>query len=97
MIKKMIDLYWMNWMSRILQEKMIIPIKCFTCGKVIADKYRFYCQQVAALHKGDVHETIYLEKNHDLSKSMEGLVMDSLNITRMCCRRHFLTHVDDIS
>ena len=21
---------------------MIIPIKCFTCGKVIADKYRYY-------------------------------------------------------
>ena len=25
---------------------MIIPIKCFTCGMVIADKYRFYVEEV---------------------------------------------------
>ena len=25
---------------------MIIPIKCFTCGNVIANKYRFYQQEV---------------------------------------------------
>jgi DNA-directed RNA polymerase subunit N (RpoN/RPB10) len=25
---------------------MIIPIKCFTCGMVIADKYRHYLAEV---------------------------------------------------
>ena len=25
---------------------MIIPIKCFTCGEVLADKYRYYIQEV---------------------------------------------------
>jgi len=25
---------------------MIIPVKCFTCGKVIGDKYRYYLIQV---------------------------------------------------
>ena len=25
---------------------MIIPIKCFTCGKVLADKYLYYCRAV---------------------------------------------------
>ena len=25
---------------------MIIPVKCFTCGTVIADKYRFYVEEV---------------------------------------------------
>ena len=25
---------------------MIIPIKCFTCGKVIGDKYRYYLSEV---------------------------------------------------
>ena len=25
---------------------MIIPIKCFTCGEVLADKYRYYLEQV---------------------------------------------------
>ena len=27
-------------------------------------------------------------------KTPEGIVMDELNLTRMCCRRHMLTHVD---
>ena len=25
---------------------MIIPIKCVSCGNVIADKYRYYLEQV---------------------------------------------------
>ena len=25
---------------------MIIPVKCYTCGKVIADKYRYYLNKV---------------------------------------------------
>ena len=25
---------------------MIIPVKCFTCGNVLANKYRFYLQEV---------------------------------------------------
>ena len=25
---------------------MIIPVKCFTCGTVLGDKYRFYLQEV---------------------------------------------------
>jgi DNA-directed RNA polymerase I, II, and III subunit RPABC5 len=25
---------------------MIIPVKCYTCGKVIADKYRYYLSKV---------------------------------------------------
>ena len=28
---------------------MIIPIKCFTCGKVLADKYLFYQKEVRKL------------------------------------------------
>lgn len=79
---------------------MIIPIKCFTCGKVIADKYRYYAQQVARRKSQcniDAKETIYLEKTTDLVKSIEGEVMDSLHITSRCCRRHFLSHVDHLS
>ena len=25
---------------------MIIPVKCFTCGKVLADKYQFYLTEI---------------------------------------------------
>jgi DNA-directed RNA polymerase subunit N len=80
---------------------MIIPIKCFTCGTVIADKYRFYVQEVRKkklAKKGndesiDIDKVLYLTKEfHD--KTPEGEVLDELNMKKMCCRRHFLTHVD---
>ena len=75
---------------------MIIPVKCFTCGMVLADKYRFYTEEVRKrkLAKSmDVEKVIYLTKEfHD--KTPEGEVLDELNMTKMCCRRHFLTHVD---
>jgi DNA-directed RNA polymerase I, II, and III subunit RPABC5 len=75
---------------------MIIPIKCFTCGNVLADKYRFYTEEVRKrkLAKSmDVDKVLYLTKEfHD--KTPEGEVLDELNMIKMCCRRHFLTHVD---
>jgi len=75
---------------------MIIPVKCFTCGNVLADKYRYYLEEVRKkkLAKGiDLEKVIYLTKEfHD--KTPEGHVLDDLNMTKMCCRRHMLTHVD---
>jgi DNA-directed RNA polymerase subunit N len=80
---------------------MIIPIKCFTCGMVIANKYRFYQEQVrkkklAKKSNGesiDVDKVLYLTKEF-ADKTPEGEVLDELNMKKMCCRRHFLTHVD---
>jgi DNA-directed RNA polymerase subunit N (RpoN/RPB10) len=73
---------------------MIIPIKCFSCGKVIADKYRYYINTVQLRKKEkNIPDVVYLT-NHNTEKSIEGVVLDELNITRMCCRRHMLTHVD---
>jgi len=75
---------------------MIIPIKCFTCGMVIADKYRHYVEEVRKkkLAKGvDVEKVVYLTKEFH-EKTAEGEVMDDLGLKKMCCRRHMLTHVD---
>jgi|TARA_Y100000816_G_C25885517_1_gene462033 DNA-directed RNA polymerase I, II, and III subunit RPABC5 len=75
---------------------MIIPIKCFTCGTVLADKYRFYLQEVRKIkfeEKLEKDKVIYFSEN-DVKKTPEGLVLDKLKLTRMCCRRHMLTHVD---
>jgi len=75
---------------------MIIPVKCFTCGMVLADKYRFYTEEVRKKNLAksmDVDKVLYLTKEfHD--KTPEGEVLDELNMNKMCCRRHFLTHVD---
>jgi DNA-directed RNA polymerase subunit N (RpoN/RPB10) len=80
---------------------MIIPIKCFTCGTIIADKYRFYVEEVRKkklAKKGndesiDIDKVLYLTKEFH-EKTPEGEVLDELNMKKMCCRRHFLTHVD---
>lgn len=75
---------------------MIIPVKCFTCGKVIGDKYNFYLSEVRKmkLAKGtSTDEVVYLTKEF-VEKTPEGQVMDQLGLRRQCCRRHMLTHVD---
>ena len=76
---------------------MIIPIKCFTCGMVIADKYRYYQEEVRKrkLSKGmkELDNVLYLTKEFS-EKTVEGEVLDDLGLKKMCCRRHMLTHVD---
>jgi hypothetical protein len=78
---------------------MIIPIKCFTCGNVLADKYRYYLEKVRQRKPpGSSDAVIYLTKekiqNHQVEKTVEGQVLDSLGLYNVCCRRHLLTHVD---
>ena len=75
---------------------MISPVKCFTCGMVLADKYRFYQEEVRKrkLAKSlDVEKVIYLTPEYS-QKTPEAEVLDELNLKKMCCRRHMLTHVD---
>ena len=54
---------------------MIIPVRCFTCGKVIGDKWEEFKKRVAAGEN-------------------PAEVLDSLGLTRYCCRRMLLSHVD---
>ena len=75
---------------------MIIPVKCVTCGKVLANKYRFYLNSVRQkkLERGlDIEDVIYFN-NNTKNKSPEGETLDLLGLTDLCCRRHMLTHVD---
>jgi len=82
---------------------MIIPIKCFTCGMVLADKYRYYLEEVRKrkLAKNmeklakdeEIDKVLYLTKEFH-EKTPEGIVLDELGFNKMCCRRHMLTHVD---
>jgi len=80
---------------------MIIPIKCFTCGMVLADKYRYYTESVrmkkmaqrSSTTEVDFNKIVYLTKEFN-EKTPEGEVMDQLGLNKMCCRRHMLTHVD---
>ena len=72
---------------------MIIPIKCFTCGMVLADKYRYYLAEVARKKMELNNKVIYLTQEFR-DKTPEGEVLDELGLKKMCCRRNILTHVD---
>ena len=50
----------------------IIPIRCFTCGKVIANKWEKYIT--------------YEDKT---------LAFKELKIEKICCKRMFLTNIDN--
>lgn len=79
---------------------MIIPIKCITCGTVIADKYQYFCEEVrrrkltgkAKDDVGQLRAITYLTTGNQ-AKTAEGHVLDEMGLS-LCCRRHLLTHVD---
>ena len=73
---------------------MIIPIKCFTCGKVLADKYQYYLRETQKFteENGDVNTIDMSCKT--IKKTKKGEVMDKLGLKRYCCRTIMLSHVD---
>lgn len=78
---------------------MIIPIRCFTCGNILADKWRYYEKQVNEYRKrdgGGQNGILYLDTT-TLPVTAESQALKELNIKRYCCRKHMLTHVDLIA
>jgi len=75
---------------------MIIPIRCMNCGSPIAQLWRYYEERVKEV-KAETGNTksgpIYMDGTTPVS-TPEGQVLDELNLTRYCCRKHFLTHTD---
>jgi DNA-directed RNA polymerase subunit N (RpoN/RPB10) len=75
---------------------MIIPIRCFSCNKLIADKYSIYLDLNKKLELDNNLTTIdtNLINSGAIETSAQGKILDELNIKRYCCRRMFLTQVD---
>ena len=74
---------------------MIIPIECFTCNNPwLASRWDMYIQKVKEYRKaeGKKEEMEYLTAT--TTKTAEGKALDDLKLTRPCCRRHMLSHVD---
>lgn len=66
----------------------MIPIKCFSCGKVLADKYRPFLALVK--ERTDQPVPTY---SKGAEKSVHGVCLDDLNIRKECCRRCMITAV----
>jgi|TARA_B110000858_G_C17448231_1_gene312984 DNA-directed RNA polymerase subunit N (RpoN/RPB10) len=75
---------------------MIIPVRCFTCGKVLADKWNSYIEQVQKHYNNDIPEynsmrIVDIQKNEE---SAEKKILDEMRIKRYCCRRVMLSTID---
>ncbi|NOR46541.1 MAG: DNA-directed RNA polymerase subunit N [Methanosarcinaceae archaeon] len=53
----------------------MIPVRCFTCGKVISSNWEEF-------------------KKRTSEGEDSAAVMDDLGLSRYCCRRIFLAHVE---
>ncbi len=56
---------------------MLVPVRCFTCGSLIADKHDDY-------------------QNKINSGEEPGRALDSVGVSRYCCRRMLLTSMETI-
>ena len=72
---------------------MIIPIRCMNCGMVLADKWLYYKKRVQEERKNTAAQPIYMD-GKSVPKTVELEVMQQLGLTRYCCLKHMLTHVD---
>lgn len=72
---------------------MIIPIRCFTCGKPIGALYKKYKKKMEELFGKEDNildpDTITTE-NTAATKE----IFRSLGVRRYCCKRHLISHVD---
>lgn len=86
---------------------MIIPVRCFTCGEVLADKWVPYIHAIQS-DKSDAKKEIssqtsdlelrYINvKSTEPEKSVEGKILDEMNLHKYCCRRMMLSNVHIIS
>jgi DNA-directed RNA polymerase subunit N (RpoN/RPB10) len=75
---------------------MIIPVRCFSCNKVLADLWVYYekkCKEYENQLETDSDNNIE-ETSKFFDKHFKKKILDELGLTRYCCRRHMLGHVD---
>ena len=90
-----------------MDNSMIVPVRCFTCGKVLADKWEAYVRRCKAEStEGADGPTVDAsgvpptpggslgERPGADGKTARGRILDDLGITNCCCRVVMTTHVD---
>ena len=71
---------------------MIFPVRCFTCGKLIADRWIAYEKKMQETYAEQGGGKRAVEITTEFSYTNQAL--DELGVVRGCCRRMFLGHVD---
>ncbi len=64
---------------------MIIPVRCFSCGRVIGSDYVKFKNEV---------DQIRTKEDREPTPEEVSKILDDLNVTRYCCRRMILSNAD---
>jgi len=63
------------------------------CGKLLADKWLYYQNRLKE-EKGAAYGKRTYFDGTKVPETAEGKILGELELTRYCCRKVFLTHVD---
>jgi len=63
---------------------LIIPVRCFSCGRVVGSSYDKFSKMMAEIR----------EKGREPTPDEVSKAMDSLGLERYCCRRMIMSHTD---
>jgi len=66
-------------------ERMIIPVRCFSCGRVIASDYVKFKEKM---------DKIKVEQKREPYPQEIAETLDELGVTRYCCRRMIISQAD---
>jgi DNA-directed RNA polymerase subunit N len=76
---------------------MIIPVRCYTCSKLLADKYEYYERELLRkkLAMNTKEDPLVINVNAaDIKKTIAGEILDELGLIRICCRKVMLTSIN---
>lgn len=68
-----------------------IPVRCFSCGKVLGDLMDEYTHRV----QEETPDVINEENERKFDKNFKGKILDDLKITRPCCRAQMLSTIEN--
>ena len=67
---------------------MIIPVRCFTCGSLIGNKWEIYLEEIKK-----INEDVKLSEEDKINKTID-LFENKLKLKRYCCRMILTCTVD---
>ena len=67
---------------------MIIPVRCFTCGSLIGNKWEIYLEE-----SKKINEDLKLSEEDKINKTID-LFENKLKLKRYCCRMILTCTVD---
>ena len=73
---------------------MLIPVRCVTCGNVLASKYKKFLTYKKKYIKNCKKLNITPESDilsfNKLNSDVYNLQMEKVGLKRYCCKRHFI-------